>query len=138
MLTRFSSFAEDPSTTVVALLKSTSHAFTIQTGDYRINYDVDLDREGWIEISRKNKTEGSIITKLANGQHLDVTAKGTGEGEIYKWEVDRKDHRMFQSMVCNETTDMIEVTILSECRWAAFKSRFHRLQSVPWPSSLEC
>jgi len=122
--------AED-SPSRVALIHSASRAFVVQSGQYQVRYDLDRDPEGWIEILRKNRPNAAIDTRLSNGQHLDVTASGTGEGSIYQWKLDRKDHRMFQSMRCSENDETIDIVILSERRWARFESRFTVYKSYP-------
>lgn len=108
----------------VSLLSHTDHSFEIASGEYRIRYDVGKDNLGWINITRDGH-EGAIGTKLAQGDHLDVTAGcGSPEKSIYGWAGDvRKDSRVFRSMTCRETAEAVEVTILSERQWAKFESR---------------
>ena len=115
----------------VELLSLTNDAFELSSGDYRISYDAQKDKDGWILISRVG-LEGVIGTKLAHGQSLDVTAARAGEGDIYKWEPGaRKDSRIFRSLECRQDGDVIEITIQSERQWAAFVSRLTAYKRQP-------
>ena len=115
----------------VELLSHTNDAFELRSGDYRISYDAQKDKDGWILISRVG-FEGVIGTKLAQGQSLDVTAARAGEGDIYKWEAGaRKDSRVFRSLDCRQVEDRIEITIQSERQWAAFVSRLIAYKGQP-------
>ena len=80
----------------VRLIAQTPRSFELLTGEYRIRYDVAPSQPAWICILREGTHDG-IATKLACGQHLDVTDGGTGEGKIYNWKELRKDSDMFRS-----------------------------------------
>lgn len=122
--------AED-SPSGVALIHSASRAFEVQSGQYQVRYDLDRDPEGWIEILRKDRPDAAIVTRLANGQHLDVSASGAGERDIYQWKLDRKDSRIFQSLQLSETDEGIEVILRSQRRWACFESRLIAYKGHP-------
>jgi len=115
----------------VDLTLCTDHSFEISSGAYRVRYDAQKDKDGWICISRAGK-DGVIGTKLAQGQSLDVTAAGAGEGDIYKWEPGtRKDSRIFRSLEFHQSDETIELTIHSERQWAAFESRLIAYKRQP-------
>jgi hypothetical protein len=82
-------------------------------GPYTLRYDLDADKDGWIVIERKG-CPGAMGTKLAHGDHLNVTALRAGEGEAYCWKDDRKDWRIFRSMTFTETPEAVDN--VSVCR----------------------
>lgn len=114
----------------VRLIKSGERSFELASGDYRISYDLDKDKDGWILIQREG-LNAAIGTKLAHGQHLDVTAAGAGEGDIYKWTHARKDSKIFRSLRISQTAEAIEIAIQSERQWANFDSRLIAYKRQP-------
>lgn len=107
----------------VAVEESGKKSFRIRTGDYTLTYNPKKreDKKGWIMIKRDGKANG-IATKLANGNHLDVTELGAGEASAYNWQYKRKDMIIFRSLKVDETDKTIRVKIESERRWAKFDS----------------
>jgi len=80
---------------------------------------------------RRDGVADGLATKLANGQFLDVTDLGAGEGDIYRWNDPRKDSRMFRSLTCRETDETIVVRIESERQWAKFVSTLTAYKDHP-------
>jgi hypothetical protein len=118
-----SGLANPSNTNAVEFTSKTEHSFELRSGEYRISYDVQKDRDGWILVSRAG-CDGVIGTKLAQGQSLDVTAARAGEGDIYQWEAGvRKDSCVFRSLECRQDENKVEIEIRSERQWAAFVSR---------------
>jgi len=116
----------------VELERSTAKAFRLRTGDYTLTYDPEGrdDKKGWIMIRRDGVADG-LATKLANGQFLDVTDPGAGEGKIYRWQHPRKDSRMFRSLRCEETDDEVVIRLKSERQWATFASTLRAYRAHP-------
>jgi hypothetical protein len=104
----------------VALLASDSSSFSLRTGAFLVDYAPlsNSRKEGWIVIRREGVDGHAIGTKLANGQHLDVT--DAGSGTIYHWKEPRKDRDILRQVRAVETADAVEVTFASERRWAEF------------------
>ncbi len=115
---------------MVRFIDMQEKTFSLQTGDYTVTYAPFSDQGGWIHILRSG-TKNGIATKLANGQHLDVTDAGAGEGPIYGWDEPRKDNEMFRSLTCEDRADTLEVRIASERRWATFDSRLTAYRAYP-------
>ena len=117
----------------VALLKSDSTSFILKTGEYQLEYAplTTGSREGWVVIKREGKKDYGIATKLANGQGLDVTDPGAGEGAIYEWKDRRKDDKMYRSLSSQETNDAIIIHIQTERQWAKFDSRIYAYKKYP-------
>ncbi len=111
------------SAAAVSLESATTCSFSIRTGEYRVDYAplADMEMMGWVRITRGEGKDG-IATKLAYGQHLDVSDAGAGEGAIYNWTDKRKDCDMFRSLACQETPDAVTVRIATERQWAKFDS----------------
>lgn len=116
--------------TAVRLVSQTPRSFELITGAYRVQYDVAESEPAWIRIVREGTQDG-IATKLACGQQLDVTDGGAGEGGIYKWTDDRKDHRMFRRLTCEDLPDTVEIRLESERQWAAFDCRVTAFKRYP-------
>ena len=101
----FASAALSDNTASVELTTQTDHSFELTSGEYRVRYDPQKETDGWIVISRAG-TDNAIGTKLAQGQGLDITAAGAGEGDIYQWKPgERKDSRIFRSLTYRQTSD---------------------------------
>ena len=107
----------------VLLESSDKKSFRLRTGEYTLSYDPEsrADKKGWVMIRRDGKANG-LATKLANGNHLDVTDLGAGEGAAYNWAIQRKDFAIFRSLHVEETNEVIRIHIKSERRWAKFHS----------------
>ncbi len=127
----FVSSARSADAAAVELTAQSDHAFELASGEYRVRYDPQMEQDGWIVISRAG--DGSAIgTKLAQGQGLDITAAGAGEGDIYQWKPgSRKDSRIFRSLACRETPATIEITILSHRQWADFEGQLVAFKQHP-------
>ncbi|KKK85856.1 hypothetical protein LCGC14_2769050, partial [marine sediment metagenome] len=123
---------EATSREVVELEQSTAKTFRLRTGEYTLTYDPQSrdDKKGWIMIRRDGVADG-LATKLANGQFLDVTDPGAGEGDIYRWKHPRKDLRMFRSLVCEETESTVVIRLESERQWAKFASTLRAYKAHP-------
>ena len=115
----------------VKLIKSDDKSFEFQTGDYVVKYAPfkDPGKVGWIVFKRKGIDKPAIATKLANGQHLNVTDAATGT--VYRWKQSRKDRDMFRSLACRETPKSVEVVIESQRRWAEFSSKIWAYKKYP-------
>jgi len=117
---------------VVAIEQATGTSFRLRTGEYTLTYDPATlkPRKGWIMI-RRDGIEDGFATKLANGQHLDVTDPTAGEGGLYGWKDNRKDMQMFRSLKVEESPSNIVVRIESERQWARFDSRIIAYKAHP-------
>lgn len=104
------------------LLRADEASFNFRTGAFLVGYapHAHPKREGWIVIRPDGVDGHAIGTKLANGQHLEVT--DAGSGTIYRWREPRKDRDMLRQVRAAETADGVAVTIASERRWAEFTS----------------
>jgi hypothetical protein len=115
----------------VELAAHNDHFFELSSGEYRIRFDPQRDKDGWITITRAG-SESAIGTKLAHGQGLDVTAAEAGEGDLYQWTPgSRKDSRIFRSLQLRQTVDAIEITIRSRRQWADFESQLLAYKRQP-------
>ena len=117
----------------VKFLNSDDTSFEIQTGQYIVKYAPleGKNNQRWITITEKSKPGHAIATKLANGAHYDVTDAGAGEGEIYGWQEDRKDSKIFRSLKARETSEIIEIKIDSRRQWADFDSTLIVYKNYP-------
>lgn len=104
----------------VCLLKNDSNSFSLKMGEYKVEFAPSKHGKGWIEISRTGIAGPAIATKLANGQHLDMTDFTGGESSIYQWKDARKDARIFQTLECRDSNDLIQIIFNSERQWAKF------------------
>lgn len=116
----------------VALDRSTTDSFLIHTGVYTLSYDASTSgpTKGWVCIKRDSSTNG-LATRFANGQGLDVTEAGAGEGDIYGWKDMRKDSRMFRALACEETSETVTVRLQTERQWAKFDSELRVFKQYP-------
>ncbi len=116
----------------VVLEQVSESSFRLRTGQYTLTYDPAKreDKKGWIMIRRDGMADG-FATKLANGQHLDVTDPGAGEGDIYQWKHTRKDMRMFRKLSVAEEADAFVIRIQSERQWAEFDSKLVAYKAHP-------
>lgn len=121
-----------PSSAQVALEQSTKTSFRLRTGEYTLTYDPAKreDKKGWIMIRRDGVADG-FATKLASGQHLDVTDPSASIGDLYSWKEPRKDTRMFRSLAVQETSSTITIRIESERQWAKFASELIAYKAQP-------
>lgn len=104
----------------VRLLQSDSNSFSLRTGEYMVEFAPSKNGKGWVEITRTGVKGPAIATKLANGQHLDITDFTGGEASIYQWKDARKDARIFRTLECMDSNDLIQITFDSERQWAKF------------------
>jgi hypothetical protein len=120
-----------PVSTDVCLVKSDPNSFTLNSGEYVVSYARNQKGEGWIKISRQDIAGPSIATKGANGEHLNVTDFGAGEGSIYGWQHIRKDSKMFRSLSCKDSNDAITITIETSRAWSDFKTILTAYKKYP-------
>lgn len=115
----------------VCLLKNDANSFSFQTGQYRVSYSKNEQGKGWVKIVRDGNDHYAIATKCANGQHLEVTDFGAGEGRDYGWQMSKKDTMMFRSLVCNDSNNAITITIKTSRLWADFESTLVAYKKYP-------
>ena len=115
----------------VGLIKSDERSFTLQSGQYFLEYAPfeSKDKKASILIRRDGVDDAAIATKLANGYFFDIT--DIGQDAVYNWNPPRKDSDMFRGLSYQENEQAITITLKSRRNWADFTATITAYKQQP-------